>query len=573
MRIRSLFSIYTLLFVFLVAGLFRLQVVHGSYFSRLGERNRIRVVPGPAARGPIYDRAGKPLAHTRPAFNVLAVPDEISPSAVTRLASILVMDSEEIEETLRGTARAPFLSVLLARDVLNVQVFQIEEQGPDLPGVFIEVEPLRHYPNGEIGAHVVGYVSLGRRAMPLARAGEEKQTVSHRTYGWTLPEPVGVTGIEQALDDILRGEAGGQQVEVDNRGRRQRLLGFKSPKQGSRVDLTLDLELTRLTHTLLGDRPGVVVVLDPRSGEVLALTNSPSYDPGVFVESARAGERAHLLRDPRRPLFNRALMGQYPPGSTFKMVTAATALEDRFASPESRFTCSGVFQLGPTFFKCWLKEGHGSLDLTHALASSCNSYFYQLGLKLGPKRLARGARRFGLGEKTGIRLAGEEEGLVPGPRWKRTTKGEAWYGGETAHFSIGQGYVSVTPIQAAQLVSAFANGGYLVRPYLVKGTGSRPRATGVSPRHIAAVREGLVQAVNEPWGTGRRAYVPGFSVAGKTGTAEVAGAEPHSWFCGFAPAQDAEIAVVVFVEHGGAGSGAAARIAGRIFAWWKEQRT
>jgi penicillin-binding protein 2 len=317
---------------------------------------------------------------------------------------------------------------------------------------------------------------------------------------------------------------------------------------------------------------GAIVVLDPNNGEVLALENSPSFNPNAFIEPARSVERAKLLTDPTRPLFNRAVMGQYPPGSTFKMITALAALENQKVSPKDSYHCSGEWVFGGMAFRCWNEEGHGSIGLLRAIASSCNVYFYRLGLSLGAERLAHQARKLGLGRVTGIGLRGEAPGLVPDASWKRSKRGKPWYDGESAHFSIGQGYLLVTPLQVVRFVSVFANGGFLVNPHLVKGAGDKPKDLGINPENIETVRRGLFQVVNASWGTGGRASRPGLQVSGKTGTAEVAGHKTHAWFCGYSSLQDPDIAVVVFIEHGGQGSAVAAYMAGEIFLWWQMNR-
>ncbi|MBI2870309.1 MAG: penicillin-binding protein 2, partial [Candidatus Omnitrophica bacterium] len=506
MRIRVITAVYFLFFAVLFTGLVQLQFVRGSYFSSLAEKNRIRLVPIPAARGPIRDRNGEVLADTRASYDVYSIPEEVTPESRSRLLPIL--GPSAAEEMERAGRESPLLPVRLARDVTKEQVIRLEEQRLDLKGVWVESVPIRFYPQGAVGVHVVGYVGL------VAEHREALETF----YGVHTDLPEGVMGVEEGLNDRLTGVMGGEELEVDNRGRRQRLLGIRVPQQGDEVQLTLDLELERLAQALLAGFRGAIVVMDPRDGAVLALASSPAYDPNVFVEPSRGALRAGLLNNPERPLFNRATMGEYPPGSTFKMITAAAALAAQM-DPSRTYHCSGSFRLGNTQFGCWKEGGHGDVDLLEALTVSCNNYFYNLGLALGPDRLSQGALAFGLSQPTGILLGKEAKGLVPSKRWKKSALNQPWYDGETAHFAIGQGYIAVTPIQVARFVSCFANGGYLVSPYVVKGSSEKPRPISLDPAAIRTVRKGLFRVVNDPSGTGKNAHVEGLAISGKTGTA------------------------------------------------------
>jgi penicillin-binding protein 2 len=396
-------------------------------------------------------------------------------------------------------------------------------------------------------------------------------------------------------------------VVVDVSGREVELLDEVEPLPGGRVTLTLDLDLQRAAYEAFdaiasaGEEPvsGAAVALDPRTGELLAMVSRPSFDPNVFAGRLDAQDWRALADDPERPLQNRALTGQYPPGSTYKALVAVAGLAEGVITPETRFFCPGSFTLGRRTYRCWKREGHGSVALHEALVRSCDVYFYQTGLAVGIDRLARYARAFGLGQVSGISLAGEKPGLVPTSAWKERRFAEPWMLGETVSASIGQGYNLLTPLQLALAYSAIANGGRVMRPRLVLSLdgpegpmlGEPIQVTSRLPvdnSHLARVRLALAGVVQEPGGTGGRSRVPGVVVAGKTGTAQVVRLEhtegmsedqiprryrDHAWFVAFAPAEQAEIAVAVLVEHGGHGGSAAAPVAQRILARYFEKRT
>jgi penicillin-binding protein 2 len=447
------------------------------------------------------------------------------------------------------------------------------------PGLLVEVEPRRSYPHGTLASHVLGYVGQINPSELKARA----------ELGYRMGDHIGKQGIEKELDAELRGRDGFQQLEVDSLGRVVKVLSSIPPVPGNAVTLTLDLALQQAAEEALAGVSGAVVAIDPRDGGVLAAASSPPIDPNRFSHGLSQEEWSGLSNDPLHPLQNRVAQAQYPPGSVFKIVTAIAALESGAITPETSYFCGGALRYGNRDFRCWKRGGHGQVALHRALVESCDVYFYQVGLKSGIEEIARVAREFGLGKPTGLELGSEASGLIPDDAWKRRARKEPWYSGETLSAAIGQGYDLVTPIQAALLAATVANGGTVHRPHLLRrivdasgttvryGGGAAGRTLRLAPATLAAVREGLWGVVNEPGGTGAAVRVPGLSIAGKTGTAQVVGMprgerraasgadyRDHAWFVCYAPSGDGQVAIAVIVEHGGHGGSASAPIARRL---------
>jgi len=576
--------------------LFQLQIVEGALLSEQSERNSIRTLRLEAPRGDILDREGRVLATTRPAFSLEVLPSELRrPERTFRaLGQLLDEDPERLEARLghpRGRAR--FQPVRLASDLPFEELARVETHRYALPGVLTDVSPRREYLDGDLFAHVLG--TIGEiRAEQLEKPEYE---------GYSSGDVIGQSGLEAVLETRLRGEDGGRNVVVDVAGREVDLLDEVEPVAGSPVRLTLDLDLQRAAvEGFAPERPedpeklGALVALDPRTGDVLALVSRPSFDPNAFAGGVDTATWRGLMHDERKPLQDRAIAGQYPPGSTYKAIVAAAALEEGVTSKVSRVFCPGSFWFGGRRYGCWRKEGHGSVDVHAALVRSCDVYFYEMGTRLGIDRLAFYAKAFGLGHPTGIALPEEKGGLVPSSEWKKRRFGVPWYPGETVSAAIGQGYNLLTPLQLAVAYAAIANGGHLVKPRLVMpdlppGVTEEPASfvseVPVKPENLAIVRSGLMGVVEEPGGTGARGRVPGVQVAGKTGTAQVAGLQhfegldeskipikfrDHAWFVAFAPVENAEIVVAVLAEHGGHGGSAAAPIAQKVMARYFEKK-
>lgn len=556
----------------LFARLWMLQVLYGEEMRTLSEDNRIRLRRTEGTRGLIVDRFGRTLVDSRASFDAMIVPEDATDmeSTVELLAHFLKQSAADTQEILaQASGRPPFQEILVKRDLDWEEIVAVETHQLDLAGVSLRVTPRRSYLLGSVLAHTLGYV------------GEASKEEVERDARYRARDLVGKSGLEKQWEEQLRGVMGGQQVEVDAVGRELRVLHEVDAQPGNTLRLTLDLDLQTAAEQSLGERVGSIVALDPKTGEVLALVNRPSFDPNAFVHGIHSSDWRALLEHPRHPLNSRAIQGQYPPGSTFKIVMAAAALEEGIINPFTRLNCNGTFQFGNRRFRCWKKGGHGSVNVHQALVQSCDLFFYQVGQRLGIETIAQYARAFGLGMPTGVRLENEKSGIVPDPAWKQKRFGQPWYAGETISVSIGQGYVTVTPMQMAQLIAATGTG-VLHRPHLVKRVESAtgeviddvaPEERGQLPLRkttLLQVQAALADVVNG--GTGKNARLPGITVAGKTGTSQVVTLgdkrvkatelpwqqRDHAWFVAYAPTEDPQIAVATLVEHAEGGGGAVA---------------
>jgi len=552
--------------VALALALFNAQVVRGRHYKKLSEKNRIRLIRVEAPRGEILDRNGRPLAATRPALDVLIVPEDFDKRQTAALAKILGIRPDDIMQKIRQLQDAPFVPVLLKRDVTKDVAFQIEERKPELTGVFLVVQGLRSYPLGNISSHVLGY--LGKITQ------EEYEQQSDEIYhpdDW-----VGRSGIEKVFDHDLRGDDGGRQVEVNVRGRQVRVMSEKEPSAGSNITLTIDGRLQELASKIIGEQKGSMCLLDLEQGEVLALVSKPDFDPNVFVSPAHSPERVKLMSDSAEmPLLNRGVSAGFPPGSVFKLVTALAALESGKVTPSTVFICKGKFQLTPNSrpFKCWNDKGHQEMTLSPAIERSCNIYFYQAGMRAGAENLARVARELGLGQLMDIELTNISEGMIPDAEWKRKRFHDEWYQGETLNFAIGQGYVLTTPLQVARLVGTIGRDGEIPETHLVRNRPQRirkPRHISIQPANIHFVKQAMELVVQSDHGTGQLARVDFLHIGAKTGTAQVPPHEPHSWFSGFFPFEQPRYALSVFIEHGGPGGYNAAKLAKQMIIGMKD---
>jgi penicillin-binding protein 2 len=577
-------GLVTLVFSLLVLRLYYLQIVRGEHFRRLAEENRISQIRMRAPRGIIYDRHGNVLATNRPSFSVsldLDAVRDLEPT-IDAVAAALSLDRAELAHKVRAVeSYRRFEPVRVKDDVSRQEVAVLETLRYEHPGVLVEVEPRRSYPYGTLASHVLGYVGQ-------INPGELK---ARSDVGYRIGDYIGKMGVEKELDAELKGRDGFQQMEVDSIGRGIKVLSSIPPVPGHSVTLTIDLALQQAAEEALGDSAGAVVAIDPRDGGVLAAASSPPIDPNSFSHGLTQPEWALLSGDPRHPLQNRIVQAQYPPGSVFKIVTAIAGLESGAITPATAFSCRGALRYGNRDFRCWKRGGHGEISLHRAIAESCDVYFYQVGIKAGIDEIARAARQFGLGKPTGVGLGGEAPGLIPDTAWKRRARGEPWYSGETLSAAIGQGYDLLTPVQAALLSATVANGGTVYRPRLIRrvvdGSGATVRTGAVTvertlelkPGTLDAVRAGLWGVVNEPGGTGAGARVPGLSVSGKTGTAQVVGMpgkgqrgaagsgaefKDHAWFVCYASGGAGRVAIAVILEHGGHGGSASAPVARRM---------
>ncbi|MBI3976951.1 MAG: penicillin-binding protein 2 [Chloroflexi bacterium] len=604
LRLTALRLAVVVLFGILLAQLWRLQVVEGRYYQEKAEHNRLRMFTVQPQRGVVFDRNGTVLVRNVPSFTVGVVPGALpkQPEVVyQRLSTLIDLSAEEIAaivEERRGR-QDPFTALPVKGNVDRNTAFLVEEQRLVLPGVVVLTEPIRQYPEGPDLAHILGYVY---RMFP-----EEHTELQGKGYGPN--DKIGKTAVEAAYEEVLRGRAGWELVEVDASERKLGTVAAREATPGGNLVLSIDADLQHRVTRFLREgmkesKYAAAGVMDPNTGELLALVSVPTYDNNLFATTISAEALAALLNDPRRPLLNYALAARHPPGSIFKLVTGSAALQEGIATPATRLYGGGAISVPSDYdpsvsytFRDW--GWIGWMDFRRGMAMSSDVYFYYLsgGYKqefrgLGAERLGWYAREFGLGAPTGIDLAGEVEGLVPDPAWKERVKKEPWYLGNTYNMGIGQGDLLVTPLQMLNVVATVANGGYLLRPTVVRETRDargnvvrpfrrqyvrpdRPRVP-VDDQHLATVRDGMRAAVTE--GTATILQMPGVEIAGKTGTAEYGLPDAtgkyettHGWFLGFAPYRRPEIAVMVFVEHGG-GATDATPIAKRIFEYYFAQR-
>ncbi|HSP96224.1 MAG TPA: penicillin-binding protein 2 [Candidatus Dormibacteraeota bacterium] len=554
------------------ARLWSLQVLRGEEMAVLSENNRIRLRRDPAARGRVVDRNGAVVIDSQASFDAVLVPEDARdlPSVVETLAPFLGQSSAETQAVLdRAAGRPAFQEVTIKRNLTYDEVAAIETHQVELAGVSLRVTPARVYPNGPTLAHVLGYV------------GEVTQGEVERNPGFRPGDVVGKAGLEKTWESDLRGIEGGQQIEVDALGRELRVLDEAEAVPGHTLVLSVDLALQQAAEQALGENAGAVVALDPRNGDVLAMVSEPSFDPNAFTGGIKPELWRELTTHPRHPLNARATQGQYPPGSTFKIIVATAALEEGIVNPFTRLTCPGYLNFGNHTFRCWRKGGHGSVNVHDALVGSCDVFFYQAGARLGIDTLARYAREFGLGAPTGIEIGNERSGLMPDSAWKKKRFQQPWQKGETLSVAIGQGAVTATPLQMAEAVATIATG-VRYQPRLVQRVeaidGSLVRE--IPPRMAAKlevrdtvlkqVQEALVDVVDH--GTGKNAKLPNIMVGGKTGTSQVVtigstrlkaaqmkwNQRDHAWFVAFAPAEEPTIAIATLVEHADGGGGAIA---------------
>lgn len=582
-------------FSVLFIRVFYLQVMEGENYRRLSVNNSIRLQSVDAPRGLIFDANRALLVDNRPSFDLGIILKDAKPldETVQNLAGYLNTSVEEITAKIKSTRGVPsFKPIFIKRDIGRNAVAAVEVHKFDLPGVTITTRPVRHYINSMHASHLIGY--LGEiNASELA---------SSKYAECRSGDYIGRFGVEKSYEDFLRGERGGRQVEVDVRGQMVRVLKTVDAQPGKNIYLTIDARLQNLAESILADKVGAVVAMDPDNGHILAMASNPTFDQNAFVSGLSYEEWNALLSNPDHPMINKVLQGEYPPASTYKIVTAIAGLEEGAVDENTVINCPGSYRLGNRVFRCWRRWGHGKVDMRRAIAESCDVYFYQVGEAVGVDKLAKYARAFGLGSRTKIRLDNEARGLIPTSDWKRKRFGESWQKGETLSIAIGQGFNLVTPLQMAILVAAVANGGTLYRPLIVKAIETAdggvvqdgaPHVAGrldISAKTLTIIREGLWEVVNGKKGTARKSRLKEIEMCGKTGTAQVVGRKEgqddkkkdgeeverhlrdHAWFVAYAPARNPQIAVAVIVEHGEHGSTAAAPVASEIIQFYLDNR-
>jgi penicillin-binding protein 2 len=596
----------SLFFVVVIGRLYYLQIAKGGYYRLFSNENTLKEIKIPATRGIIYDRNKFPLVSNRPSYDLTITPQYINDFSQTKEVLTYFADIDEayLDKRWAETKKLPpFFPVVVARDipydtVARIKSYQALGHNPgdrfDLSGIEVESKPLRRYNQADLLSNTIGYIREVS-AKELTRLQEEQPG------RYRMGDTVGASGLEKEWDPFVKGRDGFVQKVVDAVGREitsddvTEFLRQEKAVHGNNMFLTIDSRLQKMAEERFRHQKGGLVVLDINTGAIIAFVSRPQFNPSDLVSNVSADIWNNLTQNPDKPLLNRAYQAAYPPGSTYKIVTALAGLAEGVVDIEEKIHCPGYYRFGKGIFRCWKHSGHGAMNLHDAIVRSCDVFFYTLGIRLGVDRLAKYAHHFGLGQKTGLRLSGEQQGLIPTEAWKLEARGKPWQQGETVSVAIGQGYNLVTPLQNAVMVAAVANGGQAVQPYFIEsfedargGTFLPPplkpkqnSPVNISPDHINFVRNALVDVVNSPWGTAQGSRLPHVLYGGKTGTSQVISAqgkikarmrgvtrnlEDHAWFVAFAESEQPKIAISVLVEHGGHGGAAAAPIARDVIA-------
>ncbi len=552
LRPAILFLLGVLVLIGILGGrLFYLQLIEGDRNQQLAENNRIRLIAKPPERGRLFDRKGNIFASSRLAHVVylwpIAQPKEKWGEIINRLAELMNVPPQTITDKLEQEGYNSPNLVRVSTAISPKLVTVLSEHSLELTGVKVEPEAVRYYPNGDVAAHVLGYAGeLTAEEFPRLR---EK--------GYRPGDVIGKAGVEYAFETMLRGEWGGQQVEVDAFGKVLRVLGQKPPKAGNAVKLTVDLDLEKAVEKLLGDQQGGIVAMNPNNGEILAMVSHPAYDPNLF--SGKISEATwQRLQEKDHPFINRTLQ-VYPPASTFKVVTMTAALESKKFSTTDMLPTYPYLDIGGFQFWDHNKAGFGTIGFSEAMAYSSNTFFGQVGMRVGERSIADWSHKYGYGEYSGIEIKSEEtKGTVPDPEWKQKVIGEPWYVGNTLNMSIGQGDVQANLLQVSMMTSAVANGGFRIKPHLLLEDNDAKewrQSLNISPVNLAALQKSLKSVFD--FGTAASLNSPEVSMAGKSGTAQDPPRPNHAWFTVYAPYEKPEIVVTVFAENAGGGGGSA----------------
>lgn len=579
--LKSIYKIFAIfVFVMLLGRLAQLQLWSWDEYFKESERNRIREIVLDPPRGVFYDRRGEILVDNRPAYSVSVIPYEVlkGDGPVNLLSTILSQPASDIKQKIRKEKISNFLPVKIKRQVDFSVLSTLEESRLDLPGVFSTIESKRFYPGGVNAPHIFGY--LGEIT--------SEELVRWRDSGYRLGDIIGKSGLEFQYERFLRGEPGIKYVEVDVLGREIKdlpELSFKTPKGGHHIYLTIDAKLQRYLETMMTGRRGAAAVLDPRNGDVLAILSKPDYDPELFSSPLTPEVWGQLITDDGHPLYNRVCQSLYPPGSTYKLVLAAAALETGRVNFEQKTFCSGSYRLGNRTFDCWKQGGHGAVNFFEAIEQSCNVYFYTKGLEVGLEPWSKYSKLLGFGTPTGIDLPNESPGLVPDKTYFDAKYGERkWSRGLLLNLAVGQGDLLTTPLQMAYFAMVVGNEGRAYRPHLLRKIldpathhSAYPQIDSVRVKEIlpdtyTKLKQGMYLVVNGSHGTGRASWIPRVKVCGKTGTAQNPHGDSHAWFIGFAPMDKPEIAFCIMVENGGGGGAVAAPIARGLLSIYFEDR-
>ncbi|MDH7512581.1 MAG: penicillin-binding protein 2 [Clostridiales bacterium] len=564
------------LFLLLLFFIWKIQILDHKKYWNLSEANRIRESVLTASRGLILDRNGVILADNAASFKASIIRENCQDYnfSLQRISQLLGVEEDVLRKRIAKYEAWPRFKPIVIKDNLDLrEVTRIEARRLEFPELVVSTDPRRFYPFGSLAAHIIGYLQ--------ELSPEEVKSGKYKGKG--LGDLVGRTGVEREYEPLLVGGDGKAMDIVDSQGRVREEMGRVEPIPGQTISLSLDFDLQRRATELLEGREGAIVVLDPKTGEILALASYPTYDPNKFITRFTPEEWIGLINRPDHPLENRAIRGLYAPGSVFKVAMALGGLDSGVITEETTFFCAGTTQLYGRPFSCWFSGGHGVLNLTEAIRHSCNIYFYQTGRRLGIDRIAEYAKELGFGSPTGVDLPGEKEGLVPTPEWSQRARKASWYPGETISVSIGQGPLVVTPLQVSVHTALVANRGKKPVPRLLRfpvhSTGhndgdSDRRGVRIKEETFEKVIRGMWKCVNEG-GTGRAASLQGFDVCGKTGSTQLISQEraeklgrvikTHSWFTGFAPQKNPRVVITVLVEYGGMGGATAAPIARELF--------
>jgi penicillin-binding protein 2 len=578
-RAQTFRLVMVVLFALLVLYYWKVQILDHDKYRKQAEANRIRVVSIPAPRGAILDRNGVILSDNVASFKASIIRENTKNlnRSLKTVGELLDVPEDVLEKRLEKFASFPAFKPVVIKDNLTIEeVSRVEARRSEFPELIVEAEPKRYYPFGNLAAHAIGYLQ--------ELSAEELKAESGKGKG--LGDLVGKTGLEREYQNVLVGTDGSLMEIVDNLGRRQNEYGRVDPIQGNALKTTLDFEIQMKARELLEGREGAVVVLDPRSGEILALASYPTFDPNKFISRFTPEEWLSLVNRADHPLENRAIRGLYSPGSIFKVAMAVAGLDSGVIEPETTQYCAGRAFFYNRPFHCWFEGGHGLVNLPNSIRYSCNVYFYHLAQKMGIDRISEYGEMLGYGQKTGVDLPGEKEGLVPSQEWSKTTRGTNWYAGETLSVGIGQGPLQTTPLQVAAHVALVANRGRKIRPHFLlpsvadakvarlSGDAQSKERVRIPENVFNEVIEGMWRSVNQE-GTGQGARIDGFDICGKTGSTQLISRESaeklgisikaHSWFSGFAPREKPQVVVTVLVEFGGMGGATAAPIARELF--------
>ncbi len=551
MRTRIINLAVILIFLFIALGIFNLQIIQGGKFKNLSDNNCIRLLPQIGSRGQIFDRNGELIAGNYLSYDVMLLPQEKSQTdkALAAISRQSGLNLGDLKEKFRQNYVAPFIPVVVVENIGLKKAVGLGELKSDYNDIIIQPRPLRFYPYGKLACHVIGYLN----------EIDHWRLTKLKDYGYKTKDIVGFGGIEEKYDYYLRQEDGALSIQVDHRGRFVRVLGFRPPRHGKDIELTLDIRVQKIAEEALADRKGSVILMDPYSGEIIAMASNPDFNPALFINKTNSALSG--LRD--SALINRAISGVYPAASVFKLAVASGALETGKINLSTTYSCSGAIRIGNRQFNCW--DRHDQQNLADAIAHSCDVFFYRTGMLLGPQLLHDYALKFGLSRPTAIDLPYEVSGFVPDPLWKKFYRFQNWFDGDTANFAIGQGDLLVTPIQMVRLMAVFANKGVLVTPHVVKaidtkdvsGYQKKSVAVAVKKSVINYIRQDLRGVVSQPSGTANILSGLPVAVAGKTGTAQAPRGKTHGWFVGFFPFDNPKFVICVLLENNGSGHAAA----------------